>query len=113
MSFPVKHVIGAAIVEKFLTNMWWYPATPRNPLACQRLSMSCGYSASPAILAGLTVTPSLDILAPRKSICSCMKIDLESLRWILCFVSRLKRKWIILIWRSMSLRRVPSLKSSM
>ena len=71
--------------------------TPRKPLACHRLIMLQGYSASPVILAGSTVTPSLDILTPRKSICGCIKIDLESLRWRPCFARRSKRKWIISI----------------
>ena len=42
MSFPVSLVIGAAMIEKFLQNILWYLATPKNPLACLRLSMSRG-----------------------------------------------------------------------
>jgi len=41
-SFPVSLVIGAAMIEKFLQNILWYPAMPKNPLACLRLSMSRG-----------------------------------------------------------------------
>ena len=33
-SFFVSRNNGAAIVEKSLQNMRWYPAHPRNPLTC-------------------------------------------------------------------------------
>jgi len=63
---PVSRVIGAAMVEKFLMNILWYPVMPRKPLACLRLTRLWGYSAIPAILAGLIVALCFEMRTPRK-----------------------------------------------
>ena len=94
-SFFVSQVIGAAIIEKSLQNMQWYPVHPRNPLACLRVCSSLGYSHSPAIFAGSTVTPSLEMHIPKKFICGWRKVDFESLRCSPCSLSIWKRWWII------------------
>jgi hypothetical protein len=51
--------MGLVMVEKFLQNIQWYPAHPRNPQACLRLCSIYGYSLSPANFMGSTETPSL------------------------------------------------------
>ena len=77
---PVRHVIGAAIVEKLGTNILWYPQTPRRPLASLRVLMLRGYSVRPATLAGSIVAPCFEMRTPKKSIWGCIKIDFESFR---------------------------------
>ena len=86
-SFFVSQVIGAAIMEKSLQNIQWYPVHPRNPLACLRVCSSLGYSHNPAIFAGSTVTPSFEMCTPRKFICGCRKVNLESFRCNPCSLS--------------------------
>ena len=102
-SFFVSRVIGAAMMEKSLQNMRWYPAHPRNPLACLRVCNSLGYSRSPAIFAGSTVTPSFEMRMPRKFICGCRKVDLKSFRCNPCSLSIWKRWWIIAMCMSSSM----------
>jgi len=110
---PVSQVMGAAMAEKFLMNILWYPVTPRKPLACLRLTILRGYSAIPVILAGLIVVLCFEMHTPRKSIWGCMKIDLDSFRCRPCSARRSKRKWVILICSGKSLSVVPNPKSSM
>jgi len=109
----VSQVMGAAMVEKFLMNILWYPVMPRKPLACLRLTMLQGYSVIPAILAGLIVAPCFKMCTPRKSIWGCMKIDLDSFRCRPCSAKMSKRKWVISMCSGKSLSIVPNLKSSM
>jgi len=113
MPLLVSQVIGAAMVEKFLMNILWYPVTPRKPLACLRLTIFRGYSVIPAILAGSMVAPCFKIRTPRKSIWGCMKIDLDSFRCRPCSARRSKRKWVISTCSSKSLSVVPNPKLSM
>src|SRR5579863_9470697 len=95
MFLPNSFVMGAAISEKWGMNMQWYLTTLMKLQAPLIFQMFLGHSLIPAILAGLTVTPSFEMRTPRKSICGCMKMLLDSLRWSPCAMSMLKRLCII------------------